>query len=138
MDEDITSLLRTAADLTRKNPTGAKEILEREPKWAYTIFHALLLAGVITPEDAERVINGEPLVNAATQQNASMPNGFPFPFPLPMGFDAGNGFGLTEENKETIRMAFSLTDEEISKLPIEKQRVVNMVRQHIRTFNKMN
>ena len=138
MDEDITSLLRVAADLTRKNPMGAKEILDREPKWAYTIFHAQLLAGVITPEDAERVINGEPLINAAAQQNAPGLNPPQFPFPLPMGFDMENGFGLTEENKETIRMALSLSSEEISKLPGEKQRELFMIRQQFMNLNKLN
>ena len=137
MDEDITSLLRIAADLTRKNPAGAKEILDREPKWAYTIFHAQLLAGIITPEDAERVINGEPLINAATQQNASNLNPTQFPFPLPMGFNMDNGFGLTEENKEIIRMALSLNDEEISKLPSDKQRELLMIRQQFMNLNKL-
>lgn len=99
MDEDISSLLRVVADLTRKNPMGAKEILSKEPKWAYTIFHALLLAGVITPDDAERVINGGPLVPIAQNINDQNIQNLPQRPPLSSS-PPSMGLGLVAEDKK--------------------------------------
>ena len=129
---DTTFLLRTAADLARKNPVGARELLYSEPQLAYAILHAGFLSGVISPNDAERFIYGGTEFtqgNGIQQQQQQQQV-----FPQGVGTDTANSnnnnsYELTNEKKEMIRLALSLTEEDLLKFSEDERRELIAVRQ---------
>ena len=125
--EDTTFLLRTAADLARKNPVGARELLYSEPQLAYAILHAGFLSGVISPNDAERFIYGGTEFTQGNGQQQQV-------FPQGVGTDTANSnnnnsYELTNEKKEMIRLALSLTEEDLLKFSEDERRELIAVRQ---------